>query len=542
MSINYAEVVSPKATSQREKVPGVEKQKRNNAGGVSFKINKWDYLMRFLILGTEGGTYYVNQEKLTVSAAKNVQKCIDEDGIKTVDTIVQVSLDGRAASNDPAIFALAMCASAKNDVTRVYALSKINSVCRISTHLFHFVDYIKTMRGFGRSLRSAIAKWYLDKTPEDLSYQMLKYKQRDGWSHRDLLRLSHPVPLTKEYNSLFNYAVGKNSKIPNVSSYAYGAQFIKELTTPKTIADCIVKYNLTREVIPTEFLNSPVVWEALLEKMPITALIRNLGKMASMNMHQPFSDAVNKTVSYLTDENKVIKGRVHPLSIINALSTYSTGYGIKGNLRWTPNQAIINALEDAFYISFKNVEPSNKRIMVALDVSGSMTSPIAGSHLSCRDASGVMAMVTMRTEPQTFVTGFTGIGGGSYYGYNNLSGLDSIKELAINGKMSLTEVIKTISGLPFSRTDCSLPMQYCIKNDIDLDAIIIYTDNETWAGNIHPWQALDKLEQKLGHIVYCVVVGMTATRFSIARPDYNNMLDVVGFDTNTPQVISNFIR
>jgi hypothetical protein len=36
-----------------------EDQVANNGGGFSFKLDDWSYLQRFLILGTEGGTYYV---------------------------------------------------------------------------------------------------------------------------------------------------------------------------------------------------------------------------------------------------------------------------------------------------------------------------------------------------------------------------------------------------------------------------------------------------------------------------------------------------
>ena len=47
------------------------------------------------------------------------------------------------------------------------------------------------MRGFGAALRKAIADWYLSKKPADLAYQLLKYQQRNGLSHRDVLRLIH---------------------------------------------------------------------------------------------------------------------------------------------------------------------------------------------------------------------------------------------------------------------------------------------------------------------------------------------------------------
>ena len=39
-----------------------------------------------------------------------------------------------------------------------------------------------------------------------------------------------------------------------------------------------------------------------------------------------------------------------------------------------------------------------------------------------------------------------------------------------------------------------------------------------------------------------VVVGMTSNGFTLADPNDRGMLDVVGFDTSVPAVISDFVR
>jgi len=260
-------------------------------------------------------------------------------------------------------------------------------------------------------------------------------------------------------------------------------------------------------------------------------------------MHQSFSDAVKLTVSKLTDEKAIERSRIHPLAIMNAMLIYKNGCGVKGNLSWSPSGKIVDALEDAFYKSFKAVEPTGKNIMLALDVSGSMTSRLNMSMLSCRVASAVLAMVTMRTEQHTGIIGFTGECKNRYHtGRQGRMGPCVVSELPVSPRQRTDDVVSAISGLSFGSTDCALPMMYCIDRNIDVDAIVIYTDNDTWAGDIHPWQTLDKLEQKLGHKVKLIVVGMTSTRFSIAKPDYANMLDVVGFDTHTPSAISEFIK
>ena len=48
------------------------------------------------------------------------------------------------------------------------------------------------MRGWGRGLRNAVSHWYVEPGAEDLAHQAVKYQQRDGWAHGDLLRLAHP--------------------------------------------------------------------------------------------------------------------------------------------------------------------------------------------------------------------------------------------------------------------------------------------------------------------------------------------------------------
>jgi 60 kDa SS-A/Ro ribonucleoprotein len=163
----------------------------NSAGGYAWPVDDWTRLDRFLVLGSEQGTYYIQERALTQENAKAVIRCIDADGPRTVARIVEISQAGRAPKNDPAIFALALCATLGNDATKGAAFAALPQVCRTGTHLFHFTAYVDGMRGWGRGLRQAVAAWYAQPAAR-LAYQAVKYQQRDGWSHRDLLRLAHP--------------------------------------------------------------------------------------------------------------------------------------------------------------------------------------------------------------------------------------------------------------------------------------------------------------------------------------------------------------
>lgn len=81
-------------------------------------------------------------------------------------------------------------------------------------------------------------------------------------------------------------------------------------------------------------------------------------------------------VKKLRDQTALKTAKIHPFNILLALKVYSAGKGDKGSLTWPPVPAIEAALDAAFYLSFKFVQPTGKRFLLALDVSGSMGSPV----------------------------------------------------------------------------------------------------------------------------------------------------------------------
>lgn len=543
MSTKYSKHFSTKKTAQNQAVPG-RKQVKNNAGGYTFQLDSFQRLNRFLVLGSEGGSYYVGEQNLTVENAKNVIACIQEDGARAVQAIVDCSVSGRAAKNDPAIFALALACTFGDEATKKLAYGAITKVCRTGTHLFQFVDTVKDLRGWSRGLRNGVGKFYTGTTDDRLALQLVKYRQRGGWTHRDVLRLAHVTPSTPEQNGLLSWAAGKADPEQFVHSLVEGFNRIQSLDKGdvKQAVALIKQYKLPREAVPTEFLRQKAVWEAMLPTMPVTAMIRNLGKMTAAGvLNTNLDSTVKHVVETVTNSEVLKKGRVHPFTILNALRTYQAGYGFRGNLSWTPVQGIVDALDDAFYMAFDNVEPTGKNFFLGVDCSGSMGSTLFNSNVTCRDAAAAMAMVAMRTEKNHHVTGFSS-GGSSYrWGRSNQS-LDGIADLAISRKMRLDNVASVMSRFPWGGTDCALPMIYAKAKNLDVDVFVVYTDNETWAGAIHPFQALEDYRQSSGKDAKLIVVGMTASKFSIADPNDPGMLDVAGFDTSVPEVMSQFAR
>lgn len=553
MGTKFGDHFSSRKTLQTQPIPG-EQMEQNRAGGFAFPVSCWTQLERFCILGSEGGTYYASEQEMTVENAQNVLTCLQADGKRAVDTVVSISDSGRAAKNDPALFVLALATRFGDEGTRRYAFDSLPKVARIGTHLEHFAAFMAAHRGWGRGARRAVGNWFLDMPVDRLALQAIKYPQRDGWALRDLLRLSHPKTEEPDRNAVFNYITQGEVDVDAVPDQIRAA---KELTpvmalTPKGRAQAIAlitEYRLPREAIPTQLLNCVEVWDALLQNMPMTAMIRNLGKMSQVGLMKPLSEASRFVVRRLGSDEALEKARVHPINVLAALMTYNQGHGMRGKLSWEPVPQVVDALDTAFYTSFKFVEPTGKRFLIGLDVSGSMASYAAQVNgmpfLRAREASAAMCMVTARTEQDWHIMGFS----------------HRFEPLAISPRQRLDDVVRTVTNLRFGATDCSLPMRWALQNKVSVDAFVIYTDCETYWGDEHPMQSLQRYRDAMGIPAKLVTCAMTATKFSIGKregrgygyiyqddppaiadPNDGGTLDIAGLDSAAPQIISNFVQ
>ncbi|XP_070532315.1 RNA-binding protein RO60-like [Ptychodera flava] len=534
-------------TSQTQ--PLVNDQVQNEAGGYVWEVTDMKRLHRFLCLGSEAGTYYVRDN---LDLGKQNVTCIERliengDGEKVVDELKKFSVEGRTAKQEPLILALAMCARSSDLQTKQAAYKVLAEVCRIPTHLFMFVDNVERISkmskgtGWGRAQRRAIQQWYNDKNAKSLALAVTKYRQRNGWSHKDLLRLAHIKPANDGIALVFKYivkgldAVKEEFKIEDSPDDVKVAMtFLEAVEDMKNTGDevravtLIEEHGLVREHIPTNRLKSRNIWKALLKEMPMTAMIRNLGKMTSAGVLMPESNEVKHICEKLRDDMALQKARIHPFNVLLALRTYQSGQGDKGKMKWMANQSILDALEHAFYASFKNIEPTGKRFLLALDVSGSMTygSVNGAKSITASLAAAAMLMVTARTEPKEH--------------YDILAFSDKLVPLPINASMKLDDVCKAAVDVTMGPTDCAQPMLWATENKKPVDVFIVYTDCETWAGPVHPAQALQQYRKAMDIQAKLIVCAMTSTGFTLAEPNDAGMLDIAGFDSGAPEIIHSF--
>ncbi|MBO0685762.1 MAG: TROVE domain-containing protein, partial [Candidatus Dormibacteraeota bacterium] len=406
--MKYVRHVSTRVTPQWERILG-SGHVPNSAGGYAFPVDDWVRLDRFLVLGSEGGSYYAGEHQLTRENAEAVLRVIREDGRRAVECIREISHAGRAPRNDPAVFALAMAAKLGDEPTRKAAFEALPDVARTPTHLFQFAEALQAFGGWGRATTRAVAGWYQREDVSQLAYQAVKYPQREGWTHADLLRLSHPKAPSVAHRDLYAWIVdGVMPADGEALRQIKGFEQLQNATAEAEAARLIGEYRLPWETVPTELRSSPEVWAALLPEMPLTAMIRNLATMTRIGLVAPMAEATRRVVEELGDRERIRRARVHPLAILAALKTYEQGHGERGKHTWTPVQEVVDALNEAFYLAFDNVEATGKRWLLGVDVSGSMSTGAVGgvAGMTPRVAAAAMTLVTAATEPRHVIMSF----------------------------------------------------------------------------------------------------------------------------------------
>ena len=242
----YLNKILTEPTPQSEPLHGMV---ANSAGGHAYPVDDMTRLRRFLILGSEGGSYYANERKLTLENAAAVKRCItssENSGIDAVGEIIALSQGRRAPKPGPLLFALAMAASYGSDVARRQALKGLPLVAHTGSHLQMFIDYIGNMRGLGPGPPAAVGLWYTNKDIDNAVYQAVKYRQRYSWTHRDLLRKAHPKVASSVFNDFFAW-ITHGTMPPDDPNFALIHAYEQAKTVgPKALAALIRVHDIRR--------------------------------------------------------------------------------------------------------------------------------------------------------------------------------------------------------------------------------------------------------------------------------------------------------
>lgn len=521
-----------------------DNQATNRSGGLVHVASDDDRFIRALTIGADMGTFYVDQESLSVQTIDFLKDYISKNPQKSVETIREVSSTGRAAKNSHSVFALAVAFSLNDPKTTQYAKDAFLDVVRTTFDLTEFLASLKALgAGMGRAKKNSIASWYESRDSDQLAYQVSKYRQRGGYSHRDMLRISHPE--VKDENLVnFILSLGGAEKDYEKDMLPQVAQNYLEVSSVdnETEAVSIIQNSSGRfawEFLDTSLLNSPHVWKALLEGNHVgyIALLRNLSRLYKIGLLDKGSDTLSIVKNKLVSEKDITSSRVHPMHILNAMyllaqkvngiRDYYFNLGVTSSLK-TP---VSDELNKALVISYSNIKPTGKKISLAVDVSASMNHNMIRwdfsqfrKGASPRQVSAMLASLLLHNEES---------GNVDVYAFS-----DSLTALDVDKNTTVSQFVSLTDKLPFSFTNAALQIEKAVEDREVYDAFITITDNET---QFEVDNILAQYRKDVNPDAKLVVISVTGDKFSVNDPHDLNGLDVCGADAASLNYVTDFI-
>lgn len=515
----------------------VDVQVKNSEGLFVFEVTPETLLTRFLVLGTTSPTFYQNAQELTESALDALAVTISDNSGWVISHTKKMVHQKRVIRKSPALFLMAFMSNHVNPDVRVEALKAGMGFAKTGSQLLEFVSYIKLFRSFGRSVKKAISEWYLSRSAEEVLFQANKYPSRYGFSHRDLLRITHPTPKTSEMNDAFKYIVSGEHPFTLPTKYRY-RDSINDIDPATVEAERAVEamvnhHKMPREMLPSQLLSKDYTWEILFKAgMPQNALLRNLGTLASKGVFDRPSN-----VEVLIERLNGDMGNVHPWDAFVTRMIYATGAGLRGNNTWKADDRIVDALDELFTRSFTSFKPNGKRKLIAIDISLSMGGGRVADHERPFKLAAATAYIMKKAEPNADVFTFK-----DYVLY--------VPEEAFNYSLSdfISMIKQNLGGPTHAHDVVGHASQHAINKGTNkilnpdmYEEIIFLTDNEA-NGKEHTWELLDLYRKE--HVLNCkfVSVAFAPNNFSLANPKDPLSMDFCGFDSAAFKVMYDFLN
>jgi 60 kDa SS-A/Ro ribonucleoprotein len=534
-------------TPQTRAIPGrATEMAPNAAGGFGFLQPSLQVLERFLILGTAGGTFYVDESTLVTDVAPVVERALVEHPAASFDLIIDVLRRRRAVRMDAAIFALALWFAKVDPDVRTAILHGgerarwRDAVAAIETgsQLLLFVSYWCQLRGLGRSIKSYLRDWYVTRDVASIEYQVLKYANRHGFTHRDLLRIAH-IPLGRDpeasaRHDLFAAVCLRDRPSPPkdeatrvrrplmLSDRWHAVEWFRsgaaDTASPQALRTMIQSHRLSHDMLPSTMLAHDHVWHALAPQMPAHALLRNL---ATLTRRGVFGPAVLATPDFIALLERIRDLTVHPLHLLKAQRVYASGGagGLSQAAPFTPDSRVVNALSDAINRRFEAVTPIAARMLVGVDVSGSMEGSASVERLfSCRELAIATACWLTRAAEAAHqpcrVIGFD----------------TQLTELpVVHARASVWDAMRhVVNG---GGTDATQPIRAALDPAAPtFDAIVLLTDNDSWRGFGHVTQLMAEYRRLRNPSAKLVVFSMVTGKTMLADPTSPLDFAFVGWD------------
>lgn len=534
----------------------------NEAGGVAYRLPAKHALAQVAATGCFGGVFYADAQ----AQLDELRALIDQVDDNLFLAKLAVYSRERAYMKDmPAALLLVL---AQRDSKLFHrAFDRVVDNGRVLRTLFQMLRSGQFGRkSLSSSLQRAFQRW-LNKASVNA---MLSASIGNDPSLRDVLRLARPTPLDNERRALFGWLTDKpvekwapatENDLPELVQRlaAY-----RQAETPELQAGILARLNVRWDLL-ADAARGALVWKAIARQMGPQALRMNLNTLARHEVfnhsdmtvrqamatratssnapHNALADRgmVDYVANRIADADEIRRSRQFPYQYLAAY--LNAGDDVP--------QKIKAALQGAAEIACGNVPELPGPVVIGLDTSGSMRSPVTGSRgrgatskMRCVDVAALFSAAILRRNPESIVVPF------DTRAYDaKFDPQDTI--------LSLGERLAKYGG---GGTDCSLPLREANTKyrDRKFVGVVLVSDYESWVYGGHPfaagragatgvmteWQGFVKNQLRLqgAGMIGPKLVCINLQPYTTAQaPDRGDILNIGGFSDAVFNVVASFL-
>jgi 60 kDa SS-A/Ro ribonucleoprotein len=414
---------------------------RNEAGGLAYARSPEQALALYAATGCLNGTYYASDETQLATVLALCEQVSPAFVARTAVYARQV-----AHMKDMPALLLATLASRDADLfARVFP-----RVIDNGRMLRNFVQVMRSGRIGRKSLGTLPKRLVREWLARASSEQIVQAAVGNAPSLADVIRMVHPKPADAQREALYAWVIGKPFREEALPAKVRAYEAFKR-APQGALPEVPFQYltSLSLDAAHWKTLARTVSWQTL--RMSVNTFARN----------GVFDDAatVDHVAARLRDPAQIARARVFPYQLLAACQA----------ARKLPMQ-VFDALQEAMEIATRNVPVIEGRIVVCVDVSGSMGSPVTGdrkgatSSVRCVDVAALIAACLQRTNPMARVLPFD----------------TQVHRVELNPRDSVLTQAGRLAAVGGGGTSISAPIALLNREKAQADVVVLVSDSESW--------------------------------------------------------------
>ncbi len=542
----------------------------NNAGGKTYQMTPKQALAQLVSTGTLNQTFYAN-------AQPQLDEVIEQAQQVDSDFLAKLSIYGRHNSKmkDMPVVLLALL-SMREDGQQAFKQS-FKQVIDNGKQLRNFVQVMRSgvvgRKSLGSMPKKMVNQWLCSAN----DYRYVSASIGNAPSLKDVLKISHPKPADDRQEALFRWTMGKEydeAKLPELVQQLLAFQADNSQPLPNVPLQMLMALDLTTEH-----------WVQIAKQGSWQMLRMNLNTFARHGVFEV--DGMTALIAdKLTDKQAIKNSRCFPYQLYTTWSALDCSANSQSNEKTVPKE-IKQALATAMDTALANVPKLEGNVVVAVDVSGSMSCPVTGyrrgatSVVRCVDAGALFASAIKRVNPHARIMPFDtalrhvkSLGGHLDMEMETqieteTTGLSVLKQRISfnkrqrqqakkrqkqiinsndnnhnnNAKIDVFKLADELARLCGGGTNTSIPLSKLNQEKADVDVMIYFSDNESWADNqryrnTQMMKEWDKLKARNPNVkLICVDVQPYTSTQAQERKD---ILNIGGFGDEVFRIIGLF--